>query len=643
MRIEYITQALMDYFKDLLELLQLELTYDRQQHQSLLLERGVNARKSLGVSWYPIQITNSELGRGDYLTLTIHKTTDLENSHKFRFGMPVSLFSNHNPHEDRISGTIAFVSQYLMRVSFRTDDLPEWSRKGKLGIDLLFDENSYREMTGALVEAESRAIDKDNGQLIRQLIGIEPLRVGSQNTFYENTALNLSQNSAVRQVLAEGPLTILHGPPGTGKTTTLISAIYELIQRTGQQVLVVAPSNTAVDVLSERLDLIGLNVLRIGNPVKISDHLMELTLDEKANKHPAYREVKVLGKQARAYTDMAHKYKRNFGRSEYEQRKALLNEARKIRKEIDRIQDYVTEDILNKAQVITATLVGANNPYIKDRYYKTVIIDEAAQALEPACWIPILKADHLILAGDHCQLPPTVKSSQGRSNALFHTLFEKLIKLYPEAVSFLDTQYRMNGQIMAYPSTVLYRGMLKAAPSVSQWTLQGDSQPIIFIDTAGAGYEESEADDTLLNREEALFLKSHLSELLSQCRDLHRDAVLPDVGVITPYRGQATLLKDMLAEINNKDFGSLQITTIDGFQGQEKDIIYISLVRSNSDQAIGFLSDIRRMNVALTRARKKIVVIGDSATIGAHPFYKGFLTYVESVGGYHSVWEWGSL
>lgn len=633
----------MDYFKNLMDLLQLELAYDRQHHRSLLLEQGVNARKSLGISWYPVQITNSEMGRGDYLTITINKTTDLENGHKFRFGMPVSLFSNHDPQEDRISGTIAFVSQHLMRVSFRTEDLPDWSRRGKLGIDLLFDENSYREMNSALVEAESRSKDGSNGQLIRQLIGVESISSSLRPVFYENMTLNPSQNNAVRQVLTQGPLTILHGPPGTGKTTTLIRAIYELIQRTGQQVLVVAPSNTAVDVLSERLDLMGLQVLRIGNPVKISDHLLGLTLDEKANKHPAYREVKVLSKQARAYTDMAQKYKRSFGRAEYEQRKALLNEARKIRKDIDRIQDYVTEDILNKAQVITATLVGANNPHVKDRHYNTVIIDEAAQALEPACWIPILKADHLILAGDHCQLPPTVKSGQGGSNALFHTLFEKLIRLYPEAVSFLDTQYRMNSQIMTYSSSVLYNNMLKASPLVSEWTLHEDTQPIIFIDTAGAGYEESEVDGTISNREEALFLTSHLNALLSGFVDKYNNKDMPSIGVITPYRGQATLLKHLLSDRIYFVESQIQVNTIDGFQGQEKDVICVSLVRSNDNQNIGFLSDIRRMNVALTRAKKKLIVLGDSSTIGGNSFYKGFLTYVESVGGYHSVWEWGDL
>lgn len=630
----------MDYFKDLAALLQLELIHDRDQHELLLSERSTNERKVLGLSWYPIQIIDSELGRGDYLQVTFSKTNDFENGHKFRFGMPISLFSNHNPLENRIQGTITFVNQQQMRVSFRTEELPEWSRKGKLGIDLLFDENSYREMNAALQEAESRIHDPEKGKLIRKLIGLEPLTHTSDKNCFEDAMLNTSQNLAVSQILAEGDLNILHGPPGTGKTTTLVKAIAALVERTGSQLLIVAPSNTAVDVLTERLDHMGINVLRVGNPVRVSDSLLELTLDEKVGKHPAYREVKALEKQARAYTDMAHKYKRNFGRAEYEQRKALLNEARKIRKDIDRIQDYVIEDVLNTAQVIAATLVGANQSYVRDRHYQIVIVDEAAQALEPACWIPILKADRLILAGDHCQLPPTVKSADKESRSLFHTLFEKLVKLYPDTVSFLDTQYRMNHQIMDYPSAVMYDGKLKGGAPASEWTLLDDSSPLVFIDTAGAGFEELEQEGALSNREEAQFLLHHLTSLQEQLILSYGSAVLPTIGVITPYRGQATLLKDMVASGIPSQRIAVQVNTIDGFQGQEKDIIYISLVRSNANGQIGFLSDIRRMNVALTRARKKLVVIGDSSTIGQHSFYKGFLDYVESVGAYHSIWEW---
>ncbi|MBL1407604.1 AAA domain-containing protein [Sphingobacterium faecale] len=633
----------MDYFKDLARLLQIELSFDREEHGRLLSVRSISDRKALGITWYPVQITDSGLGRGDYLQVTFNKTNDFENSHRFRFGMPVALFSNHDSQQDRIQGVITFVNKQQMRVSFRTEELPEWGRKGKLGVDLMFDENSYREMSNAMKEAETLANDPVKGGLVRKLIGVEPLSYTGVNHSFEDAILNPSQNQAVQQILSGGDLTILHGPPGTGKTTTLIKAITALLNNSGQQLLIVAPSNTAVDVLAERLDRLGINVLRIGNPVRVSDRLQDLTLEEKSNKHPGYREVKALEKQARAYTDMAHKYKRSFGRAEYEQRKALLNEAKRIRKDIDRIQDYVIEDILSKSQVIAGTLVGANHSYIRDRHYHTVIVDEAAQALEPACWIPILKADRLILAGDHCQLPPTVKSEQRESKALFHTLFEKLVELYPESVSFLDTQYRMNQQIMAYPAVAMYGGKLNSGAVASQWTLAGDTKPLMFIDTAGSGFEEQEEDGAISNKEEAHFLINHLHGLQSDLVDNNQNIPLPSVGIITPYRKQAILIADMLTESNSKKELNVQINTIDGFQGQEKDIIYISLVRSNTAGNIGFLSDVRRMNVAMTRARKKLIVIGDSSTIGQYDFYREFFQYVESIEGYHSVWEWSPI
>lgn len=630
----------MEYFKDLSVLLQKELAHDREQHESLLLERGVQERKSLGFSWYPIQIGGSELGRGDYLTVTIHKTNDMESAHKFRFGMPIALFSNHNAKEDRINGTIAFVNQHTMRIALRTDELPDWSRRGKLGVDLLFDENSYKEMNAALDQAATCAKDEKSGGLTRLLIGAEGLEKSNVEASFLDPMLNDSQNEAVRRILSGGPLSLLHGPPGTGKTTTLIKAIQALVNRDGKQLLIVAPSNTAVDLLTERLDSLGVQVVRIGSPVRVSEHLMELTLDFKSSSHPAHKEIKELSKQARAYADMAQKYKRNFGRAEREQRKALLQEARKIRTEIDRIQDYITEDLLDGAQVITATLVGANHSYIRDRRYETVVIDEAAQALEPACWIPILKADRLILAGDHCQLPPTVKSSQGQDNPLYRTLLEKLVKLYPETVSFLDTQYRMHQQIMDFSSVKFYDGQLKASGLVRDWTLVGDVNPVTFIDTAGAGFEESELDGAISNVEEARFVVNHLSDMLRQLSIGHVDGIRPAIGIISPYRGQVSLLKDNMKDCRVLDGLDIQVNTIDGFQGQEKDIIYISLVRSNEGQKIGFLSDVRRMNVAMTRAKKKLVIIGDSSTIGQHAFYNDFLDYIESIGAYHSVWEW---
>ncbi|MFC3198078.1 AAA domain-containing protein [Parapedobacter deserti] len=632
----------MNYFNELARLLDREQAFDKAQHEALLLQRSVQERIALGVTWFPIAITNSELGRGDYLTITVNRTNHLEEGHRFRFGMPVSLFSNHSPQKDRLHGVIAFAGRDTMRISFRVDELPAWSRGGRLGIDLLFDENSYKEMHRALDEANLALSNENQYSLVRLLLGEADARVPPHNPAYENDSLNPSQNKAIAHILGGNPLSILHGPPGTGKTTTLVYAVQALLMQQPQQLLIVAPSNTAVDVLTERLDAAGVSVVRIGNPVKVSDHLQELTLDARVDNHASRKTVKTLEKQARAYVDMAHKYKRNFGKAEREQRKALFDEARKIRKEVDQLLDYIVQDVLTKAQVITATLVGANHYTIRDRQYRTVIIDEAAQALEPACWIPILKADHVVLAGDHCQLPPTIKSDHRTSGGLYHTLFEKLVTRHPLNVSLLDVQYRMNVQIMKYPSVALYADRLQAGPTAAHWTLCGDDSPIIFIDTAGAGFEETVVDHAVSNRDEAHFLRNHLASFATNLNTSLSDQAFPSIGIITPYRAQSLYLLEIIAQDERLQpyMEQLQVNTIDSFQGQEKDVIYISLTRSNEKQEIGFLADTRRMNVAMTRARKKLIIIGDSSTIGRHYFYAGFLDYIDSLAKHHSVWEW---
>jgi len=633
----------MNYFDEQIALLQEEKQYDFIQHENLLLRSSLQERRAQGVSWFPISISNTELGRGDYLTITVHKTNFLEEGHKFRFGMPVALFSNHDPQEDRLEGIISYVSRDTMRISVREDELPDWSRRGKLGVDLLFDEHSYREMFDALKEAKTKLSEPKQGNIVRQLLGEESWQETIlDSNAYQNNLLNASQNKAIQAMLAANPLAILHGPPGTGKTTTLIAGIQALLKRHKKQVLVVAPSNTAVDLLAERLVQQGVTVLRIGNPVRVSEHLMEITLDAKIDGHVANKERKDLEKQARAYTDMGHKYKRNFGKAEREQRKALFDEAKKIRREIDKIQDYIIDDVLNKVEVIAATLVGANHYSIRERHYHTVVIDEAAQALEPACWIPILKADHVVLAGDHCQLSPTVKSSNKSNEGLYNTLFEKLVYRFPTVVNLLNVQYRMHKHIMEYPSQILYNGKLEAADAVANWTLLHDIKPMIFIDTAGAGYEETIEENAISNKEEALFLYKHLVENIENLTKSYSLDAFPSIGVIAPYRQQATVLKELIHEDETLKAiqPAIHVHTIDSFQGQEKDIVYISLTRSNNTQQIGFLADIRRMNVAMTRAKKKLIVIGDSGTVGQHEFYKGFLDYVTDLDSYHSIWEW---
>jgi superfamily I DNA and/or RNA helicase len=502
-------------------------------------------------------------------------------------------------------------------------------------------------MFGALRKAEALQDRPAEGRLIRILTGQEqpsnygefaPINQTGQKVI---PLLNTSQLAAVDKILQAEDLAIVHGPPGTGKTTTLVQAILALLRRDNGQLLVTAPSNAAVDLLSEKLSDLGLNVLRIGNPARVSERQQALTLDNRMAEHPGAREIKKLKRRAAEFREMAHKYKRNFGPAEREQRKALFDEARSLMKDVDRIEGDILNDLLSRAQVITATLVGANHPVIRDREYTTVVIDEAGQALEPATWIPALKARRLVLAGDHCQLPPTIKSSLAADSGLSSTLMEKIIRLHPEAVVLLEEQYRMHEKIMSYPSLQFYENRLLAHPSVGRQLLfEGDS-PLSFIDTAGCGYEEVRNDAGLSNPEEAAFLLRHAAQLITALESHYSTGNFPTIGIISPYRLQVQLLQEQAPHSSELRRYSHKITvnTIDSFQGQERDIIYIGMTRSNPDSRIGFLAEVRRMNVAMTRARRKLVVIGDSATLAQTPFYAGFIEYAERHNAYNSAWE----
>ncbi len=653
----------MDYFKQLTDLLKIEQTEDRRLYRELAETASINERRAAGLAWYPIAIRDTEMSRGDYLTVEVERTTNQDLPHQLRFGASAALFSNHDPQNDRVEGTIAFQGGQRLKITLSTDELPEWARNGKLGIDLLFDDNSYNEMFSALRQANA-LVEKPDGKLIRILTGQEKPAFdessrSSSNGSYPDLSnitgantpglradeaspkLNPSQQHAIERILQATDLAIVHGPPGTGKTTTLVQAIKALSQRDRQPILVTAPSNTAVDLLSEKLSEQGLNVVRIGNPVRVSEKLQELTLDEKMSAHPSTKEIKKLKKKAAEFRDMAHKYKRNFGKAERDQRKALFDEARNIQKEIERTEQFILDDILAKAQVVTATLVGANHYTIRNLSFQTAVIDEAGQALEPASWIPVLKARQLVLAGDHCQLPPTVKSEEAARAGLNKTLMEKNVLLHPEAVVLLEEQYRMHETIMGYSSGIFYEHRLKAHPSVATHALfQGDS-PLAFIDTAGCGFEEKPEGAGLSNPEEAAFLIKHATRLITELRTHYTASDFPSIAIISPYRNQVQVLRELLEHSPElKDLTHrISINTIDSFQGQERDIVYIGMTRSNSDNKIGFLSDIRRMNVAMTRARKKLVVIGDSVTLSRLPFYAGFISFAEERNAWQSAWE----
>ncbi|HXD77587.1 MAG TPA: AAA domain-containing protein [Puia sp.] len=642
----------MDYFRDLADLLKIEREEDRRAYRRLAQTSSLAERRANGLAWYPIAIRDTELGRGDYLTVEVERTTHQDVSHQLRSGAPGALFSNHDPAADRIDGTISFVGGDRLRFTLPTDELPGWTRNGKLGIEVLFDDNSYTGMFAALKQAGSIAEDRVRGKLVRILTGNEyagfsgmsPVAGAGYRTSEiapGQAALNPSQQAAIAKILAASNLAIVHGPPGTGKTTTLVQAIAALYARDGGPILVTAPSNAAVDLLSERLAARGLDTLRIGNPARVSESLQALTLDSRIADHRNAKEIRQLRKKAAEFRGLAHKYKRNFGAAEREQRKALFDEARSLLKDADRISDGILQDILSRAQVITATLVGADHPAIRNLKYYTAVIDEAGQALEPACWIPALKADRLILAGDPFQLPPTIKSARAASAGLEVTLLEKAIIQHPGAVTLLEEQYRMHEDIMAYPSKVFYENRLRAHTTVARRLLFEDDRPLVFIDTAGCGYEERREDGGISNPEEAVFLLRHAAGLVSAIEARLPEGQFPAVAIISPYRQQVHLLNELLPHdpILRRHAQMIAVNTVDSFQGQERDIVYIGMTRSNPDSRIGFLAEIRRMNVAMTRARKKLVVIGDSATLAQTPFYAGFIEYAERSGAWHSAWE----
>ncbi len=637
-------------------LLKLEQAEDLAQYKLKNAKASIAERQKRGLTWYPVTIAKEDVGFGGKLVLELERPEGQQGLHLFQAGKNAALFGNvaGRAGTDRpaLNGVITNVRRNKLTLATTKEDLPDWATEGhKLGIDLTFDEVSYREMDYALGKVMGAYNDR-LAELRDVLLGTREARFRPErpdDLFYPSP-LNDSQLAAVRHVLAAQDVAIIHGPPGTGKTTTLVQAILETCRRE-RRVLVCAPSNTAVDLLTEKLAERGVNVIRMGNPSRVSDLLLEHTLDAQVMAHKSYGELRSMRQTAEQYREMAGKYVRNFGYEEAQQRRQLKDEARLLHEQADDLERYITADLLESVQVITATLVGCSNRTIRHLTYETVFIDEAAQALEPGCWIPIAKSSRVILAGDHQQLPPTVKSDKAAREGLRETLFEKCFRRQPTTARMLTVQYRMHEQIMQFSSEQFYDGRLEAHASVRHAGLDAydlhfaPDLPVEFLDTAGFGFQEITIPESrsTANPEEADLLLRRLAQLLESYDPADHETDPLSIGVIAPYRAQINYLKDAV-EANDELSGlmlhrQLSVGTVDSFQGQERDIIAISLTRSNSHGEIGFLSDIRRMNVGMTRARKKLLVVGDSATLGAHPFYKAFLEYVERIGGYRTAWE----
>lgn len=611
-------------------LLKKEKAADYAFYQERMMNTELKERQKNGVTWYPIQVTNDFIGTGDRITLEIRKKHDPEGKHAFQIGAVVGVFSGSEQKDKVLNGVVSYLKEDKMRIVLNQSFLPDWFHDDQLGINLLFDDGTYREMNKT-IQIVANAKNDRLSELREVLYGSTPASFTTTHV-YDLPSLNGVQNQAFAQIVHAKDAAFVHGPPGTGKTTTLVKCIKEVV-RMEKQVLVCAPSNAAVDLLVERLTTEKVNVLRLGHPARLTPEVIENSLDVKMSKHPDYSRLKEIRKQSEEYRSMAGKYKRNFGRQEKLQREMLYKEAKSLKKESRELENYITETMVDEAEVIACTLTGASHQLIQDKLFKTVFIDESSQALEAAAWIPIVRANRVIMSGDHFQLPPTIKSKEAAKEGLEHTLFAKGIENQPDAVTMLEVQYRMHPSIMGFSSNKFYQGKLQADQQILERPMLFDD-PVEWVDTAGAGYDEKVKKETLstYNEEEAeLVVKLLTNENLDG----------RSIGVIAPYRAQVELLTkainqaDDLASIRTQ----IDINSVDAFQGQERDVILISLVRSNSTGEIGFLKEYRRTNVAMTRARFKLIIVGDSATVGQDSFFGDLLEYVQEHGKYRSVYE----
>ncbi len=725
------------HFERLRELLRQEKEEDYRSFLQLVREKPLTDRVNEGYTWYPLKVLQTGFALGEKAFVLLERTTRLNEPHQLRAGQSVSLFTQaEHVDQPEKQGVINYVERNRIKIILNARDVPDWLDAGLLGVDMLFDDRSYREMERALEKvlaakgdrlAELRDMTSPPQPPQRGGVGRSGSPRLDEPVFPTPPLLggpggaNSSQRAAIHAILDNRDFAIMHGPPGTGKTTTLVAAV-ELLIKTENTVLVTAPSNTAADLITERLAEKGINVVRIGNISRVDDSVLGHTLDAILAGHPESKNIKKVKIQAAEYRRQARRYKRSFGPSERREREHLKSQARELEAWANDLEDRLVDQVLTSAQAITCTLVGAAHPLLEQRKFRTCVIDEAAQALEPACWIPIAKCSRVVLAGDPFQLPPTVKDLDAARNGLSTTLIERCIELLPERVSLLTVQYRMHQVIMDFSNQYFYGGALQAHESVAERELAPPSPPqrggegeaglsrsgepncptpplwggpggaLVFIDTAGCGFDEQLQESSgglqrslsRFNPEEGLLIREHLLQLLHQLNgeqtftpanegNSPHEIILPSIGVLSPYREQVNYLEALFREDpqlshlllphqfgkagkdgRHSSFegypnaplppfgggrGGLSINTIDGFQGQERDVIYISLVRSNPKHEIGFLQDYRRMNVAMTRARMLLVVVGDSATIGNNKFYQAFLDYCAEHGGYRTAWE----
>lgn len=615
------------YLQHQYELLQIEYEYEKEQFKQQTELMGIGRKIKRGMCWYPLNLGRNYYNALNQLVIEVERCEDKDIEHQFEYGRPVCFFTQD------VSGklnylnfvaTVNYVDEDRMVVILPSvDALLALQSKEVVGVQLYFDETSYRLM----FEALKQVIGAKNNRLaeLRDIFhGTQPASTFSFHPL-RFPWLNATQEEAVNKVLHAKDVAIVHGPPGTGKTTTLVEAVYETLHRENQ-VLVCAQSNMAVDWISEKLVDRGVSVLRIGNPSRVNDKMLSFTYERRFESHPDYPQLWSIRKAIREL------YARSRKGAE---REAVRQKINSLKDRATELEIRINESLFSEARVIACTLVGSANRLLTGQKFGTLFIDEAAQALEAACWIPIRKADRVILAGDHCQLPPTVKAPEALRAGLGHTLMQTIVKSKPDTVSLLKLQYRMNDEIMRFSSEWFYGGMLQSAPEVKYRSILDFDTPIEWINTEGLDCNEEFIGENYgrINKSEA---ELSIEQLKGYITKIGRERFLDeriDVGMISPYKAQVQYLRRL---VRNDAFfkpyrQAITINTVDGFQGQERDVILISLVRANEEGQIGFLNDLRRMNVAITRARMKLIILGDASTLTRHAFYKKLYTYIESL------------
>ncbi|MDO4755435.1 MAG: AAA domain-containing protein [Parabacteroides sp.] len=612
------------------DLLQKEFEYEKEMFREQTERTGIHRRITQGYCWYPVIIGKSYYNSLNQLVVELERKEDKEIEHNFEYGKPVCFFTTDlggKPKYFNFSSVISYVQEDCMVVSLPSPSTyTEIHDAQEIGIQLYFDETSYKTMFNALTSV-MQAKGNRLAYLRDVLIGKSP--VSKRQLFpIRFPWLNRSQEEAVNHVLAAKEVSIVHGPPGTGKTTTLVEAIYETLHRENQ-VLVCAQSNTAVDWISEKLVDRGIPVLRVGNPTRVNDKMLSFTYERRFESHPDYAELWGIRKAIREIQS-------NLKKKSYSERETARNRLSRLRFRATELEVKIDADLFSEARVIACTLVGSANRVLTNHTFTTLFLDEAALALEAACWIAFEKADRVILAGDHHQLPPTIKCMEAARGGLDQTLMQKIAKRKPETVSLLKIQYRMNDDIMRFSSHWFYHGELQSAPEVKYRGILEYDTPIVWMDTSECHFEEDQQTDSLsrINKEEADLL---VSTLQSYIEKISKERVLDeqiDFGLISPYKSQVQYIRRQIKRnAFFKPFRRLiTVHTVDGFQGQERDVIMISLVRANEQGQIGFLHDLRRMNVAITRARMKLIIIGDSSTLTRHKFYRALFTYIQEQG-----------